>query len=92
MEMSILPGEVYRVSGTPRGSAFRVLEVDGDTVHCFGGHGGYMAFRSFWASRVGPRPLPRSSWPARLLPRDERAEAERARSEKRTARRIKATA
>ncbi len=81
-------GEVYRVAGQPRGSAFRVLSVDGGTVECWGGRGAYMAFRSFPVSKVQPAPLRRSSWPTLLLPVEERPIVERARSERRTQRKL----
>jgi hypothetical protein len=87
----VTPGEVRRVAGQPRGSAFRIQSVDDGTVHCWGGHGSYMAFRSFPVERVGPV-VPRGSWPLLLLPVEERGEAERVRSERRTARKIRAMA
>lgn len=80
-------GEVYRVAGQPRTAAFRVLSVDGGEVCCWGGHGGFMAYRSFRASQLGAV-VPRSGWPTLLLPADERPEIERKRSERRTARRM----
>lgn len=88
--MLLTPGEVHRVHGQPRGAAFRVLSVDGDQVHCWGGAGDRMQFRTFRVDVMGAV-VPRSQWPTLLLPRDERAEAERARSERRTQRKLART-
>lgn len=91
MTSEVFPGAVYRVTNEP-GAAFRVQSVRGDEVDCWGGRGARMQYRTFRLARFAVKPLPKSEWPTLLLPVEERPEAERARSEKRTARRVKAMA